>query len=1136
MAATLAQPAFPAAKFPLESGESVATCFSDFINPADPSTGINGKGFVVAITDIRDPLGKGAQPGLNWLAPMYHNEMPNPTNNPKDVWSAENLGQVFGLALDDAQRPNIYVGAASVYTLQIKNNAFAPNLFGVLGPGGVYRLDGTTGAICTFATLPNSGPGLGNIAYDRGHKQLFVSNLEDGLIYRLPATGGGCFTLTLPSSTFDHGKDGRPKAGLSPIVDDGLQLDITNPDQKSGFTQRLRRVWGLQVLGNRLFYGLWNEDEGHPSNSEQNEIWSVALNPATGDFDLNDVRREIQIPSLTLQQNPQTYSNPPSDIAFSASGKMLLAERVRSHDYGQIFSNAHRARVLEYSGVSPSWGNAKQFFIGNYFTNTNSAGGVDYGFGYVDDNGDGRTDRQVCDATVVATGDALRFPNSNPDSLQPSTVYGLQLTPGAGNVANSSPPSSSAPNSVGKSSIFVDLNPPNFGSADKTQIGDVEVFREECLPPPPPCMRTLINQVLCETDSSGKPTGNYTWQFRFQNLSGMPIYHLFLTDLPTGVSVDQDHFVFPGGISGLSPLIKVTFHGAHPGPLSFKLSIHDQTLAECCSIMVTLDLPPCDCAQVVGETAPGCFFPVPPPFKYSFNVQNLSSIKVENILLAAVSPVDHLTPIPTSQITVNKDVLPVPPITTGNVSGTKSVSISGPGATAGKEVCLRISVHDTTLIDCCSIVRCFRLPDCTIRFDDVYPVGSGTLTPFPPGFRIDNIGSSGDDGAGLLLHGAQAVEMAWRPLDAQGTLPNGAFFEVRAAGTGGQGTGKVRVTQVDSRYRISPDIGGSATYRVEVFKGDQPVETVSGVAAINVIVIWPIGAGAEVTRSSPDGTGTLSFTLTTDREIPWEIAGRPAIAGDRIRISPEHSTADVRSLDRFELRAANIPSITVTGVSVSSDCNANGVPDGEDIAAGTSADLDADGLPDECETPGGTGADLDLSLNTGFDQATGAALPPGSSDDDWRVVNTSTPGPAKVVIQPPAAWPAPLTDSGWISVDANRGRSVPRLDTLQFESCFCIDTDATAADLDLQLRADDSARVLLNGSPIGGPGGSFREALPLAIRLNGAVGGSGPFRAGQNCLRVEVNDSGRRFTGLDLIGTIRAARGACGARGATTRR
>jgi hypothetical protein len=40
------------------------------------------------------------------------------------------------------------------------------------------------------------------------------------------------------------------------------------------------------------------------------------------------------------------------------------------------------------------------------------------------------------------------------------------------------------------------------------------------------------------------------------------------------------------------------------------------------------------------------------------------------------------------------------------------------------------------------------------------------------------------------------------------------------------------------------------------------------------------------------------------------------------------------------------------------DCNGNGIPDVEDIAAGTSADCNANAIPDECDIAGGTSADV----------------------------------------------------------------------------------------------------------------------------------------------------------------------------------
>jgi hypothetical protein len=170
-------------------------------------------------------------------------------------------------------------------------------------------------------------------------------------------------------------------------------------------------------------------------------------------------------------------------------------------------------------------------------------------------------------------------------------------------------------------------------------------------------------------------------------------------------------------------------------------------------------------------------------------------------------------------------------------------------------------------------------------------------------------------------------------------------------------------------------------------------------------------------------------------------------------------------------------------------------------------------------------ADLNVALNTGVDEA-GKALPAGEPDDDWREIGGGFPGdPANIILRPVPAWPPAMAGSAWISVEAQRGRT--RLRTLRFERCFCLGPEAKAADIQIQLRADDLATVFLNHAPIGGPGGSFRAPAPLALSFRGAVGKGGPFRVGINCLQVEVDDSGRAVTGLDLVGSVRAARGMC---------
>src|SRR5262245_58300459 len=43
-----------------------------------------------------------------------------------------------------------------------------------------------------------------------------------------------------------------------------------------------------------------------------------------------------------------------------------------------------------------------------------------------------------------------------------------------------------------------------------------------------------------------------------------------------------------------------------------------------------------------------------------------------------------------------------------------------------------------------------------------------------------------------------------------------------------------------------------------------------------------------------------------------------------------------------------VPLVSLQATEPAPDCNANGLPDAEDVTSGRSEDLDRDGLPDEC--------------------------------------------------------------------------------------------------------------------------------------------------------------------------------------------
>jgi len=410
--------------FPLEENVAVAT-FAPFSNSS---------GFVVGTYDIRDPdcngvpiptceLNSQNPPCItNWPAAQFHNA----AGPPADVWNDTNLGTVFGVSLDNAADPNIYVTSTSLW---------GPGL------GRVMKINGTTGAISIFnAALPNSGQGLGNIAFDRISTRFYVTNHEDGKIYVLSSAG---LLVGAPYDPF--GAD-----------------DVT-----PGFCPLGERLWGIEVKNEpnpndrRLYFGRWTEDVGRPGNP--NEVWSLGLN-AAGDI-VGPETLEVTLPIL----GSCTDTQPVADIAFSEQGRMLLGERGMGSDTGTA---PHYSTVYQYELAVGVWVLSFQFDVGLYQGNcgagnhANSAGGVDYTDCVEDD---------ACNPGDLAIfmADAL--------DLNPNNIYGLQLTPAAGGSLSES--------------YYVDLDNDTL-SQDKTALGDVDVVRT-CVQPP-------VNTGACCVTATGQ--------------------------------------------------------------------------------------------------------------------------------------------------------------------------------------------------------------------------------------------------------------------------------------------------------------------------------------------------------------------------------------------------------------------------------------------------------------------------------------------------------------------------------------------------------------------------------------------------------------------------------------------------------
>jgi hypothetical protein len=460
-------------------GDAVVTCFPGFVSD-NPALGIATAMPVIALVNVNDYA--AAPVGSNW--PLASSTIYHPSH-----WNTSNLGQVFGLAID--ANDNIYTSSSTVYGCD------SPT-FNQDGPGGfgaIYKIDpsdnvstfiGTSATFIPNSTnLPNIGSGLGNLCYDQDHNQLFVTNFHDGMIYRIDLATGKVVDRFDPFGSIN-----------SPSMND------------SRFVELGERTWGVAYNQNekRIYFSRWYEDRGRPDISLQNEIWSIGLN-SSGGFAagscISGTCEDGENFELALPKNadfvntsagllPVTipYSNPVSDIKFSDSNIMLIAERSMYRDCGDaerlyipptptnhIYNVAHNSRVLDFRKIGTSWTltplnnpplmvpSDYKYRLGNHPGQAgNSAGGIDYG---TNSFPDGLLPNH-CDDYAWMTGDYLQCGSGR--------IYGLQGTPTAtgGSSCNST---------------LIDYDNNVSGSVlVKIFQGDVEIFK---------CRQCTIDTATC---------------------------------------------------------------------------------------------------------------------------------------------------------------------------------------------------------------------------------------------------------------------------------------------------------------------------------------------------------------------------------------------------------------------------------------------------------------------------------------------------------------------------------------------------------------------------------------------------------------------------------------------------------------
>ncbi|HEX7410971.1 MAG TPA: hypothetical protein VF298_02400, partial [Bacteroidales bacterium] len=385
-----------------------------------------------------------ATPGVNWV----------PTDPVINTWTVGTMGQIFGTAIDDVG--NVYFAATAMYWTA--TNVFDRNTpqrladatTGVSsaggsgyhlsgGPAGIYKADKANLSNVTVLTgtvpavpginkiIPNTGYGLGNIAYAKGIDKLYASNLEDGKIY----------CIHLPSGTIDYVYDPfGPDLSGAQIADYG------------------HRIFGLAVnyellpiVETRLYYAVL-------MSNNQSVIWSVKLNN-DGSFDGSTNSLEINLPVSF----PRTYI---SDMAFSCRGEMLVAEK----------GDPHNANVYQYFGKHLAWSLPMELYMASYPAGNpghNSAGGVDYGYSSKD-----TTNKEFfCDTIIWTQSNAIRGNNG----FGPWLAYGLLSHPLNDYVT---------PATYLSEAYIVNLKgivaPNGEGVTPKGSFGDVECYDWQCPP------------------------------------------------------------------------------------------------------------------------------------------------------------------------------------------------------------------------------------------------------------------------------------------------------------------------------------------------------------------------------------------------------------------------------------------------------------------------------------------------------------------------------------------------------------------------------------------------------------------------------------------------------------------------------
>ncbi len=380
-------------------------------------------------------------------------------------WTMSTLGSVFGVTVDDDG--DVYLSHFALYPQHVVGSVGG-------GTGAVIQLDRLTAQPSLLVSLPQSaaGPGLGNLTWSCDHHSLYVTDFEDGRIYRVDPAQPSASRIR---SAWDYATDVLDLSGAAEAGDG------------PGIVPLGERVWAVAAGPDRLFFSVWRRDLANAFGFP-NLIASVSLD-AAGDPVPGTTRVEI---SLGGGFRP----TPVADLAFDAQCCLFAAQRTM---YG-LQSGAHDSELLKFcweaKGSAGQWVESGSFAVGlDTSYPASAAGGVSV------DGGPG--------GWVWATGDYL---------LQAPWTYGIQGLPTTGGGTNDA------------LCIDMDGDATQQPDSDKVRQGSCEVV---CLAEA--SCSASIDSVECLLGPDGFPNGSYSILLTVVNNTPATADQLLLPSLATWI-------------------------------------------------------------------------------------------------------------------------------------------------------------------------------------------------------------------------------------------------------------------------------------------------------------------------------------------------------------------------------------------------------------------------------------------------------------------------------------------------------------------------------------------------------------------------------------------------------------------------